>query len=122
MVEVVNSRAQPGGQRKNPKTHHFSRHDSPGEAPTSVLIDEGLLSVDALKTAPAQGRASTPYTLIRAAVLSQAIKDLSSGGAEGRTALLWIEGKSPSAPGFSLAEICDALGFDSCSVKESLIS
>jgi hypothetical protein len=60
---------------------------------------------------------------VRAAVMLQAIVDLSSEEGEIRKrAWLWVTGESPSPRGFSFHEIADLFGLDHDAVREAVLS
>lgn len=83
--------------------------------------EEIVLLVEDLRTAPVNHRISTPEILLRAAVLSQAIKDLSRVGVDRDGARLWVNGGVVSEVGFSFCEICDSLGFNPELVRKSVL-
>ena len=90
-----------------------------GQSPSDINQGESkgreeiTLPVEDLRTAPVNQRISTPEILLRVAVLSQAIKDLSRVGSDRDGAHLWVTGRVESEIGFSFCEICDCLGFNS---------
>jgi hypothetical protein len=89
---------------------------------SSPSTEEVTFSVEALRTAPANQKITTPEILLRVAVLSQAIKDLSRSGLDKEEARVWIMQEVISESGFSFAEICDVLGLDHELARQKILS
>ena len=89
---------------------------------SSPSTEEVTFSVEALRTAAANQKITTPEILLRVAVLSQAIKDLSRSGLDKEEARVWIMQEVISESGFSFSEICDVLGLDHELARQKILS